>query len=240
MSTHPGIPMATVTPAQVVGIGDVLYRGARVLMLSAGLCLGLVAIPAHAGLLTFLFSGTINSAVLDPVSPFPDPVDFLTPFSGSYSFDPAAPNSNLLDPSGSGTYASPLGALSLTVGGRSFSFNGLSVVTQKSPGFVFYGVSIDVDPLDSTAPVLTLSLTGLTDAALASNALPLAPPSLALFDTTNAFFFSATVDGNQVELQGALDSLAVPEPPLPILAVLAAALAVSALRRRRPVSFPGV
>jgi MYXO-CTERM domain-containing protein len=218
---------------RVTGLASVLRRGATAFGLSAGLVLGLAVMPAHAGLVTFFFSGTLNSATLDPVSPFPDAVDFLTPFSGSYSFDPGAPNSNLADPMGSGTYSSPTGALSLTVGGLSFSFSGLSVVTQKSPGFVFYGVSIDVDPLDPTAPVLTLSLTGLSDLALASSVLPLAPPSLALFDATNAFFFSATVDGNQIELQGALDALTVPEPPLPIALVAAAALAASALRRRR-------
>jgi len=106
---------------------------------------------------------------------------------------------------------------------------------MDAPGGDFYGVSFAENPTDDnpTGIQLNLSLTGVTDAAVTSNALPLVPPSLSLFDTSNAFFFTDTIDGNQVELGGSLDALAVPEPPAPIVPVIAAALAASWLRRRR-------
>ena len=219
-------------------LGSLLGRPAHVaagLGLALGLALSLTPPDARAGLVTFNYAGTIQQVPsLDPDSPFPDPVDLGTPFNGTYTFDDSATNQIVGDPS-SGAYFSPLGSLTLNVGGLSFTFTGISIVVMDAPGGDFYGVSFAENPTDDnpTGIQLNLSLTGVTDAAVTSNALPLVPPSLSLFDTSNAFFFTDTIDGNQVELGGSLDALAIPEPPAPIVPVIAAALAASWLRRRR-------
>lgn len=205
--------------------------------LGLGLALSLAAADAGAGPVTFAYAGTITGAsALDPASPFPDPVDFGTPFNGTYTFDGSATN-EIADPT-SGSYASPLGTLTLNLAGLSFTFTGISIGVVNSPGFDFYDVIFAENPTadNPTGIQLSLALTDFTGTALSSNALPLVPPSLSLFDTTNAFFFTDTIDGNQVEVAGsldALDALAIPEPPAPIVPVIAAAIFASWLRRRR-------
>jgi len=196
--------------------------------------------PATAGPITFNFTGTITQVpALDPASPFPDPIDLGTPFSGTYTFDSTASNDIVGDPS-SGSYASPLGTFTLDLGGLALSFTGLSVVTFDTSFFDFYGVvhSENPTPDSPTGVTISISLPDATGMALSSNALLLVPPSLAAFDVTNSFFFTDTIDGNQVEVGGALDSLtcgagcSVPEPPVPML--LAIGVVVLALRLRRP------
>jgi hypothetical protein len=204
--------------------------------LALGLALSLTPLDASAGLVTFSYAGTINQVgALDPASPFPDPVDFGTPFTGTYTFDDSAPNT-APDPTTSGSYASPLGTLTLNLAGLSFTFTGISIGLNHIPGvFDFYSVVFAENPTDDnpTGIQLSLSLQDFSGTALGSTALPLLPPSLSLFDTSNAFFFTDTIDGNQVDVGGSLDALAIPEPPAPIVPVIAAALAASWLRRRR-------
>ena len=204
--------------------------GALTLALSFGF-----APTARAELVTFSYGGTIAQvAALDPMSPFPDPVDFGTRFSGTFSFDSSAPNAILGDPA-QGSYASTTGRFTLSLGGLDFAYDGLSIGIFDVPGFDFFSVIHAENPTgDSPTGVqLSLSLTGLTNAALNSNAQLLLPPSLSLFDTSNAFFFTVTVDGNQVEVGGSLDSLnLVSEPPAPLLLVLMAAWWASRSRQR--------
>ncbi len=197
--------------------------------------LSLISAHARADPVTFSYAGTITQvAALDPASPFPQLVEFGTAFNGTYTFDSEAVNGILGDPS-SGSFASPLGTLTLNLGGLSFAFTGISIGVFNSPGFDFYSVLFAENPTadNPTGIQLSLSLQDLTGTALSSNALPLLPPSLSLFDTTNAFFFTDTIDGNQVEVGGSLDALAVPEPPAPVVLVIIAAAAATWLRRRR-------
>ncbi len=207
------------------------------LAVTAGLCFCIASVEVIANPITFMFTGTITQvAALDPSSPFPDPVDFGTPFSGTYTFDSTATNGISGDPS-SGAYDSPAGTITLNLGGLTFSFTGLSIVTFDTSSFDFYGAlhSENPTPDNPTGILLSISLQDPTGAALASNALPLVPPSLAAFDVTNSFFFTDTIDGNQVEVGGALDSLTavttVPEPAPLALVLLGAAM--FALQRRR-------
>jgi len=204
--------------------------------------LSMLAAPglASAALTTFAFTGTVTQvAALDPNSPFPSTVDFGTAFSGQYSFDPAAPNS-AVDPSVSGAYAAPLGGFSLSLGGLTLLYDGLSIVVQDSPGFDFYSAVHSEDPSADkpSGTYISIALSDFLGVALASNDLPLAPPPLTLFDLTNSFSLTDTIGGNQVELAGAIDSLAcvagcpLGEPPPPLLLVLALGMAGLAMRRR--------
>ena len=218
--------------------GNAVLARARALGVALGLTLGLSLALAPQQVLAapvvFTYAGTITQvAALDPTSPFPDAVDVGTQFNGTYTFESDAVNGIVGDPS-SGSYASPLGTLTLNLGGLSFMFTGISVVVVDSPGFDFYGVVFAENPSDNnpTGVLLSLSLQDLTGTALSSNALTVTPPALSRFDTSNAFFFTDTINGNQVEVGGTLDALAVPEPPLPVALVMAAA-AMATWRRRR-------
>jgi hypothetical protein len=204
-----------------------------------GLASGLCPIIGQATLITFSFTGEITFvAALDPGSPFPDPVEFATPFSGTYTFESTTPDA--IADSSSGSYVSPTGEFTLLLGGLSFSFDGISLATFNIPGFDFYGVIHSENPSadNPTGVLLQISLPGLTDLALSSDALPLIFPSLSWFDTTNAFFFTDTIAGNQVEVGGALDTLVctagcrVPEPGTATL-LASAALALFLRRRLR-------
>ena len=190
---------------------------------------------ARADLVTFSYGGTIAQvAALDPMSPFPDPVDFGTRFSGTFSFDSSAPNAIPGDPT-QGSYASPTGRFTLSLGGLDFAYDGLSIGIFDTPGFDFFSVIHAENPTSDspTGVLLSLSLTGLTNAALNSTAQLLLPPSLSLFDTSNAFFFTVTVGGNQVEVGGSLDSLnLVSEPPVPLLLALMVAWWANRSRQR--------
>ena len=213
-----------------------VFTGLVTLVLLFGL-----APAARAELVTFSYAGTIVQVpALDPASPFPNPVEFGTAFSGTFSFDSNAPNAILGD-AAQGSYESPTGRFTILLGGLNFAYDGLNIGISDFPGFDFYSVIHAENPTDDspTGVQLSLSLTGLTDAALNSNALLLTPPLLSLFDTSNAFFFTVTVDGNQVEVGGSLESLnLVPEPPALWFPALMTAWWASRSRRRSVVARP--
>ena len=207
-----------------------------------GLTTCLIAVGAtervYAELVTFAFSGTLTSVNVDNIfpdpSPFPQPTVFGTPFQGTYSFDPAAPNGIPADPT-QGSYQSPTGTFTLDLGGLSFLFVNINISVQHFTGNNdFYSVLHYERPTISnpTGVNLSISLLDSNASSIVDNLQPLIPPSLAGFDTTNAFFFTDTIDGIQVEFGGAIDSLtAVPEPPLLIIVALGAALFASWRRR---------
>ncbi|MBV9891289.1 MAG: hypothetical protein JO090_10450 [Rhizobacter sp.] len=221
--------------ASLTSVSSSCRSAAVALGLALGLAFGMSPDEARGGPVTFAYAGTISQVpVLDPDSPFPLPVDLGTPYTGTYTFDDGAVNQIAGDPT-SGSYFSPLGTLKLNLAGLSFVFTGISIGVIDSPGFDFYSVIFSENPSPDipTGIQLSLSLADYTGTALSSNALPALPPSLSSFDTTNAFFFTDTIGGNQVEVGGSLDALAVPEPPAPLVPVIAAALAASWLARRR-------
>lgn len=188
-----------------------------------------------ASTITFAYTGVVaQTPTLDPDSPFPSTVDVGTVFSGTYSFDPAAPDT-AADPSASGAYHTPGGLFTLQLGGLNFAFNGTTIVTQASNSFAFYGAVADSDPSDPGAPVLTLSFVDGSGTALASNDLPLNPPDLSRFDATYALFFSATIAGDQVEVLGSVATLtSVVGEPSTVLLLAVAGLALGGARSRRP------
>lgn len=213
--------------------------------IAIGLIAGGLACAAWASPVTFQYQGTIVSvAALGPPSPFPDTVDFGSPYSGTYTFDSSAVNG--IPGVDLGAYDSPLGTFALSLGGLSFSFGGVAIVTSNVSGSKLYGVQHAENPtgLNFTGVLLQINLMALSDAALGSNALPLTPPDLANFDTTNAFFFTDTIDGNQVEVAGLLSTLSciagcntVPEPSSGAIAGIAL-LALVASRRFARWSIP--
>ena len=193
---------------------------------------------ARAAPVTFSFTGMVTQvAALDPGSPFPQAVDLGTAFSGNYTFDSAAPN-GAADPGTSGAYAAALGGFSISLGGLTLVYDGLSIVIQTSPGFDFYGAIHSEDPSADkpSGALIDIALSDYAGTALAGTGLPMLPPLLSLFDLTNSFFLTDTIDGNQVELGGAIDSLQctagcpLSEPVAPLL--LPMALGIAALARR--------
>ena len=206
-------------------------------------CMLVLAFGAQAAPVTYAFTGALNQIpTLDPASPFPDPVGETTPFSGTLRFDTATPDS-AADPQ-SGAYAhsgAPYG-FTLAIGGLTLGYDAITLTVLNDfgglgdqLGFVF------AEPSgcgkDSCA-FFSLSLVDPTSSVFASDAMPVPLPALAAFLFSD-LFYSDTIDGNQVELKGALDSLAciagcsVREPGAPAL-LLAAALAAASARRRHP------
>ena len=201
----------------------------------------LLSFGAGAAPITFAFTGVLDQLpVLDPASPFPDPVDDTTPFSGTYTFDGAAVD-GAADPQ-SGAYQSdgaPYG-FTLTIGGLMFGYSSVSVVVAND--FVglgdLYGASF-AEPAGCgkfTCAFFSLSLIDPSALALASDALPLKPPAFGSF-LYSTFLYQDTVGDDQIELDGVLTSLVctagctVPEPSTP--SIVAGALAALVVLRRR-------
>jgi hypothetical protein len=168
------------------------------------LVLGGAVPPGLAAPLTFDFTGTVTQVpVLDPSDPFGGTIHFQTPFTGSYTFEATTPDS-LADPQ-TGVYsmaAAPFG-LTVTMGGHPFSAgDSLSIVVFDGPpdqyGVLAHGAGGDL--------TIELFLEDPTGTALASDALPLTPPALADF-AVREFHLAGLVDGNQVQIDGCLDSL---------------------------------
>lgn len=202
----------------------------------------LSSVPAAAAPVTFQFSGHLEEiAALDPSSPFPDPVVFGTPFTGSYTFDGLATDGVPADPN-TGSYASagPPYAFNLSLAGLGFAFGAVDIgIANDYPGPLDqYLVTYAENPSGAniTGVLLEITLQDFSGTAFSSDALPLVPPTLTDF-VVRRFFFTDTIDGNQVEVAGVIDALAVaavPEPSsLPLALVAMLTLATLARPRRR-------
>jgi hypothetical protein len=180
--------------------------------------------PLSADVVTYAFTGTVDTvSSLDPFNPFPQQPDFGTPFSGTYTFDSAAPNQIIGDPK-TGTYASSGGSFGMTfsLGGLNLAYSGvvISVEDNYFPTTDAYFAShfeTSVDSVKPTGVELSMALTDYTGAVFSDNSLPLLPPPLAAFQSETLFFTDTLTDsfGNadQVELTGKIDSLTeLPEP----------------------------
>jgi len=199
-------------------------------MLVATLVWLIAAEFAQANPVAFAFTGHITViSSLDPFDPFPDPIsdDAAAPstFAGIFTFDSAAADA-IPDPQ-TGNYASnggPFG-FTLSLGGLTFNFGGVNIGILNDFVTFFpvqtydeYLASYSETPTDTnpTGVQLQIALNDFTGTAFTNDALPLAPPMLSAFSNSiypAQFWFTDTINGNQVELFGSLDSLTtVPEP----------------------------
>ena len=198
---------------------------------------------ANADPITFAYFGHLTQiSTLDPASPFPQPISDdpsnPTAFQGSFTFDSLATDEIPADPS-TGAYHSAGGAnnFRLFLGGLSFTFGDVNIGVLNDYPFPLgdqYQAGHFENPTDAnpTGVQVYFQLTDLSANAFSTDALPLDPPDVGMF-TFTYFFFTDTIDGNQVEVAGVIDSLkAAPEPPS--LALLATGLLLAAgLQRLR-------
>ena len=195
--------------------------------------------PASAGAapITFLFTGHVTQvAALDPASPFPDPVDVGTPFSGRFRFDGASPDLVPLDAQ-TGSYTSsgtPYG-IRLSLAGLTFAFPSVNigVLNDYAGPTDYYLVTFaeSAGPGNPTGTLVELTLIDDSGTAFSGDALPLLPPALGDF-LVRSFLFTDTILGNQVEIGGEIESLVVKAAPEPSTMLLLVLPAVGLIRRR--------
>jgi hypothetical protein len=193
-------------------------------MLACGL---LASLGAQAAPITYSFTASLTD---DPFGLS----HYGALISGSYTFDPTAPD--LIADAATGSYRSTGAAygFSADVDGTAYTaFGSLFVNTANQiVGVDQYGVLATEGAL-----TLELFLQDATGLALSSDALPSTAPSLGLFDVRQFRLF-----GDDVEFFGTVDRLActtgcaplaVPEPVVPLLAGVGAACAMVIRRRRQ-------
>ena len=208
--------------------------------------LALCSASALASPITFFYSGELVSVgtpdPTDPANPFPVPPDFGSPFSGFYTFDSSALDAVPAD-AATGSYAStgaPFG-LTLELGGLSFSYDSVSI--GVTDGYSSFGPGDQYLAGFAAGPtVLSIRLTDFSEMLFATDSLPVTPPDLTGLFTE--FFFSETVSGVQVDVNGVVTTLvctsgcAVPAPEPSAVWLLATGLAALGLcpgrRVRRP------
>jgi hypothetical protein len=203
---------------------------------------------AHAALITYNFTGTVNTLVTG------------TPFEGTFSFGQSVSGSFVLDNSAAdidgdpdlGTFAGAVTSISVTIGSYSASATGGDASTSNDfpEDSVFIGAAINDGPFAGSASVtgpsvggLDLGLIGLqlqdsTLTALTSDALP-SPISLTDFDSVFGlldFFDPLDPEADSTPLAFSLDSLETviqlsENGPLSILSL--GILSVVFLRRRK-------
>ena len=203
------------------------------------LLLGLLVAPtvADAAPITFTFTGTVTQ--VDPDIPFDEPIEFGTPFTGSYVFESTTADGDAS--ANGGSYTSVGGSLTLTIGGQTFlaaDFLNISVGNDFS-GSDFYTVFAQstggLDVFD-----ISLLLQDLNGTVFGSALLPIDAPPFSAFEVATLALTGMVAD-NQVEILGQLTSLVCTEgcgntpPPVPeptTLLLLSTALATMRLRSR--------
>ena len=189
----------------------------RIFTIIAALAIGLAAQPATAAPLTFSFSGTIGGVpLLDPVDPFAGTIADGTSFTGTFTFESTAAD-GIADPQ-TANYSSigVLYGLIVDIGGNLFTAgDALHIaVTNDLAGpldqYLVTGVGGDL--------TITLGFEDTTATIFGGDGLPQTAPALSGFAVRSFVLDDPDVDGNQVQLQGTIDSLAcvdcasVPEP----------------------------
>jgi len=196
-----------------------------------GLLVAVIAQRAPAALLTFSFSGTINT-INDPNGFLRGVLETGSAFFGTYSFDSASPDQFPNDPK-NGSYAT-LPPYHVTVGSL--------VLTSTSAGYIHVINSAGYDAYNAgTTPFssggfqiseLYIRLSTLSGQALASDQLPLEPPNLEAF-STRLFWLQGRPSGGGTQTDfvasGTIGSI-TPEP-VSLLLVAAGGLLLTGRRR---------
>lgn len=194
----------------VAVIRPLALRHVGVVVAGIALVIGLPVVPVANGEatpVTFGFAGRVTSTSFGPDDqPYPSEITILSTFSGSYTFDSSAADT---DPASSvGGYAmagAPFG-LTVDIGGNVFTTaNRLLIEVDDAPSLDAY-VLVAGD-LALFRLEVRLTLQDPTGAALPGDALPLAPPPLAPFATRTLDFRNDILDRGLVHITGRIDSL---------------------------------
>jgi MYXO-CTERM domain-containing protein len=181
---------------------------------------------AQAAPITIAFTGVVTK----------DPFLFGSlgaPISGTYTYDPAAPDTDAAVSSGTYTSVGSLYGFHVVVDGIPFNVAGsVEIDVSNDTGGDAYGVITTLDDL-----TLVLTFVDFTQSALSSDALPATAPSLASYSVAQFLLFA-----DDAGFEGTLNSISciagcttggdgstVPEPS----AVALLALGAIALRTRR-------
>ena len=204
------------------------------------LACALACTTTDASAITFSYTGAITQvAALDPENPFPVALDFGSPFSGTYTFNGAAPDGAADAASGSYLSSGPPYQLTVAVGGRSFTYGGVSIGVTNGFSSIGPGDEYQFGFFGAVTPFISARITDSTGTMFGNDHLPLTPVPLP-DPVWTWFMFSDIVDDNQVEFEGRLTSLtctagcaptAVPEPLT--MTLLGAGLGVLAWRHIR-------
>lgn len=189
---------------------------------------------AHGVLMTYQFSGHIDTVD----DPFQDWAGLVTPgdvFSGSYTYDPAAPDAYPNDPS-VGIYRSADSSFLVNIGNWTGGTSGqgcqIGIYNWTGWGSEFVIGAIGFQSTGMSISEMTVGLSRIDGSAFESDALPTTAPSFDLFPS-RGFGFQAT---NAVRIEGTLESLVlIPEPASFLLLLLAGSLIARRFRscRRR-------
>lgn len=185
----------------------------RCFILTAVLAAVLVAsaVPASAAPVTFAFTGVVNAFV---GSTLIGPFSLGDAVTGNYTFESTMTD---LDPSTEFGFYGPLSALNFTIGSYVGTLSGGGGISIRNGVVDEYRPSASVSGamVAGLSPSLfQFSFGNFSGTGLSSDALPLTPPSLANFASTNGILLFN--DTNRVGFQ--VTSLtAVPEPASLIL-----------------------
>jgi hypothetical protein len=179
------------------------------------LCL-LGVTEARAAPVQFTLTGRVTDIPVNDTSLVVSPGD---PILGSYTFESTTPDGAASATEGS--YTAPSGApygLSVTIGGNPFStqdFLNIGIANFGLLGDTYTVLACSPD-VGCTDLELEIALRDIDGTAFSSDALPLTPPLLGLFEIRTFHVFALLV-GNELQIEGAIDTLNCPTcAPTPI------------------------
>jgi hypothetical protein len=188
----------------------------------------------------FTFTGSVTDIPVNETSLAVSPGDLII---GSYTFESTTPDGAASATEGS--YTAPPGppyGLSVTVGGNLFSTNDfLNVgVANFGPLGDFYTVLACSPDVSCADLEMEIALQDLDGTAFSSDALPLTPPALGLFEIRNFHVF-ALLGGSELQIEGTIETLTcpacvptvIPEPSTVVLLASGLVLLGCSTRRAR-------